>query len=322
MPLGAFTGPPQRLLVVTGKGGVGKSTVAAAVAVAATRRGLRTIVAEVSGRADVARLLGGRGAAPLRESEPCPGLHHVTIDRRSALEQYLRDEVPGPLPAGLLARSRAFELFVAAAPGMSDLLTVGKVWELAQRPRHQRGARPYDLVVLDAPASGNLVGLLGAARTFTAVARVGPVARQGAAIDRALTDPAFTGVIAVATPEQMPVTETLTLRRALVEQLGIGLRAVVVNRLVRSPFTDGQLVAMHAVDDDPAVRSARWLHGRAREHRTQLGRLRRGLQARAVAELAVIATPPSTATLPFVFAREIGRREVEQLADRLDRLLT
>ncbi len=306
MPDPRVTG--KRLVVVTGKGGVGKSTVAAALAVAEVRRGRRTIVAEVAARADVARLLGGRAGDPLRETEPYPGLHHVTIDRRRAMEEYLRDEVPGPLPAALLARSRAFEVFVAATPGMSDLLTIGKVWELAQRPRHRRGASPYDLVVLDAPASGNLVGLLAAPRTFGSIARVGPVARQAAAIDRTLTDAGCTQVIAVATPEQMPVTETLSLRGALSRQLGIELAAVVVNRVVSSPFTPRDLEAMAAAVDDPAVSSARWLHGRAQAHHAQLSRLRRGLRGEAVL------------TLPFLFMGEIGRTEIEHLAVLLERL--
>src|SRR5262249_56353837 len=114
-------------------------------------------------------------------------------------------------------------------PGMRELLTVGKVWELAQRPRRTRGTRPYDLVILDAPATGHAAGLLGAPRTFASIANVGPVARQGAAIDRMLRDRRSTGVIAVATPEQMAVSETLDLRRTLAESLDIGLDAVVVN---------------------------------------------------------------------------------------------
>ena len=296
----------KQLVVVTGKGGVGKSTVTAVLAVAAVRAGRRAIVAEVAARADVARALGGRPGPPLRETEPYPGLRHITIDRRNAMENYLRDEVPGPLPAALLARSRAFEVFVATTPGMSDLLTIGAVWELLQHPRHRRGASPYDLVVLDAPASGSLVGLLAAPRAFRSIARVGPVARQSAAIERTLTDSAVTEVIAVATPEQMPVTETLMLRGELTRRFGIELGAVVVNRLVSSPFAAEDLEAIAGVEDDPAVRSARWLHGRAQAHQTQLSRLRKGLSGTLVL------------TLPFLFGGQIGRRQIEHLADLLE----
>ena len=297
-----------RIVVVTGKGGVGKSTIAAALAVAAVHRGQRTIVAEVAARGDVARALGGRAGDRLAETEPYPGLHHVTIERRAAMGAYLRDEVPGVVPAALLARSRAFELFVAATPGMSDLLTIGKVWELAQRPRHARGGTPYDLVVLDAPASGNIAGLLAAPRTFRSIARVGPVASQCAAIDRTLSDAGATQVVAVATAEQMAVTETLMLRGELGRQLGIELRSVVVNRLVSSALRAKDLETMAGAGDDQAVRSARWLHGRARAHVDQLLRLQRG-----IGDADVV-------TLPFLFTREIGRPQIEQLAVALDGL--
>jgi len=296
----------ERLVIVTGKGGVGKSTVAAALGVAALRRGLRTIVAELAGRSDVARVLGGEAANRLHETELDPGLHHVTIDRQPALEEYLREEVPGPLPAAILARSRLFGLFVDATPGMGELLTIGKVWEIAQRPRHKRGARPYDLVVLDGPATGQVLALLAAPRTFSSVARVGPVARQGAAIDHLLRDPVSTSVVAVATAEQMAVSETLALRTALTEELGIRLKAVVANRVFPSRFSSKDAAALASAPDDPAVRSARWLDARARTQRAHLARLRRGLDG------------VPTTTLPFVFKGELDRGDIEHLARLLE----
>ena len=228
---------------------MGKSTVAAALAITAARRGRQTIVAEVAARSDVARLLGARGAADRREVELAPALHHVSIEPQGALEEYIRDEVPGRVPGMILARSRAFDVLATATPGMRELLTVGKVWELAQRPRRTSGARPYDLVILDAPASGHAAALLGAPRTFASIANVGPVARQGAAIDRMLCDRRLTGVIAVATPEQMAVSETLDLSRTLVESLEIALEGVIVNRVLPARFSAADT---RALADHPA----------------------------------------------------------------------
>ena len=295
----------KRLLIVAGKGGVGRSTVAAALAVGATRRGLRTIVAETAGRADVAHLLGGRAADPLVEVELEPGLHHVTIDRRAALEEYLRYEVPGLVPAATLARSAAFQAFVDAAPGMSDLLAIGKVWELVQRPRHKPHAHEYDVVILDAPASGQLVGLLGAPQTFAAIARVGPVARQADTVGRMVRDSRAVGVVAVATPEQMAVSEALALQTSLAKRFSIELDAVVANRVFPSRFTSADAVALSHAPEDPAVRSARWFAARARAQRAQLARLRRG------------ATPARCTTLPFRFEAELERADVERFADLL-----
>ncbi len=293
----------KRLLIVAGKGGVGRSTVTAALAVDATRRGLRTIVAETAGRADVARMLGGRPADPLVEVELERGLHHVTIDRRAALEEYLRYEVPGPFPAAMLARSAAFQAFVDAAPGMSDLLTIGKVWELVERPRHKPHADEYDVVILDAPASGQLVGLLGAPRTFAAIARVGPVARQAGRVERMLRDPRAVGVVVVATPEQMAVSEALALQTSLADRFRIGLDAVVANRVFPARFTSEDVLALARAAEDPAVRSARWFAARAKAQRAQLARLRRGV------------APVRLTTLPFRFEPELERADVKRFAD-------
>lgn len=295
----------KRLLIIAGKGGVGRSTVAAALGLAGARSGLETLVVETAGRGDVARALGGRAGERLAEVELQPGLHHIAISRRPALEEYLRQELRASPPAALLARSRAFELFVDAAPGMGDLLTIGKVWELAQRPRRKSRARPYDLVILDGPASGQLIGLLSAPRTFSSVARVGPIARQADAIDAMLGDSSTVGVIAVATPEQMAVTEALELRTVLAERCGLELDGAVVNRVFASRFSAAERRALAAVPDEPAIRDARWFDERAQAQRAHLARLRRGL------------TGVPHRTLPYRFTSELTRQDIEHLSARL-----
>lgn len=295
----------KHLLIVAGKGGVGRTTVAAALGVAAARSGLRALVVETAGRTDVPPLLGHPAGDPLTEVELLPRLHHVTIDRRGALEEYLRQEIPGVIPAAMLSRSHAFQLFVEATPGMSDLLTIGKVWELGERPRHKPRTDPYDLVILDAPASGQLVGLLAAPRTFIQIARVGPVARQAARIERAITDETDVGTMMVATPEQMAVTEALELQAALSERFGLELGAIVVNRLLPARFSPEDGLALAAAPDDPAIRSARWFHARAQAQHGELERLVGQLQA------------VPCITLPFLFEAQLGWAHIEHLADLL-----
>ena len=285
-------------MVVTGKGGVGKTTVAAALGLVAARRGLRTIVAEVARRDDVSRALGGEG---LQEEELAPNLHHVSIDPEHAMELYLTDQLPSAL-ADVLASSRTFAYLAAATPGMRELLTVGKVWELAQDDRRTPGARSYDLVVLDAPATGHGVAVLSAPRTFAQVARVGRIARQGRTIDAMLTDPARTGVVAVARPEEMPVNETLALQDVLRHEVGLEMDLVVANGVLPRRFSAAEGRTLEAAADSPEVRAARHAHARVAAQRTQLRRLRRGARA-------------PVATLPFVFDGDhLGRlaRELER----------
>ena len=295
----------QDLVVVTGKGGVGKSTVAAALGLAAARRHLRTIVAEVAARDDVSRALAGSGTRPFEERAVADDLFHISIDPERAMEEYLVDQLPVRALADVLTSSRLFTYLAAATPGMRELLTMGKVWELAQGRRRTPGARPYDLVVLDAPATGHGVAVLAAPSTFAEAARVGPIARQGRTIHEMVADPERTGVIAVATAEEMPVNETLALREALRRDVGLDLDAVVVNALLPDRFSAGDAAAL-AARPGRAARMAASLHARARAQREQLERLRSGLGA----EVPIV-------TLPFVVAADLGPGELGLLAGKL-----
>ncbi len=288
-----------------GKGGVGKSTVAAALGLAAARRGLRTIVAEVSARDDVRRALGGDGG---REEELAPGLHHISVDPEEAMQEYLVSQLPSRALADVLTSSRTFTYLAAATPGMRELLMVGQVWDLAQAERHTDGGGPYDLVILDAPATGHGLAILLAPRTFAAVARVGRVARQSRTIDEMLSDPARTGVVAVALPEEMPVNETLQLEGALREQLGLPVGLVVANGLLPARFSTGEAEALAAAPDRPEIRAARRAHARARAQRSQLRRLRRHARA-------------PVATLPFLFDDALGGEQLTALSAELERAL-
>ena len=293
------------LLVVTGKGGVGKSTVAAAVGLAAARRGLRTIIAEVAARDDVSRALGGTGA---HEDELAEGLHHISIDPQDALEEYLTDQLRGRMLADLLASSSAFAYLAAATPGLRELLTVGKVWELAQEDRRKRGAQPYDLVVLDAPATGHGVAILTAPRTFAEVARLGRIARQGRTIDEMLSDPARTGVVVVARPEEMPVNETLALEQELPAGTGLHVDLIVANGVLPSRFSAAEARELQASKDGRAVGAALAAHRRARTQQAQLTRLRRGTEAGVV-------------KLPFMFEPVLEGPELDGLSRHLERAL-
>ena len=291
------------LIVVTGKGGVGKSTVAAALGLAADRRGLRTIVVEVAAREDLSRALGGSDAAgAYAEQAVSDRLHHISIDPQRAMEEYLRQQLPlGPL-AALLARSPIFVALSAATPGMRELLTIGKVWELAQHQRRTRGSRPYDLVVLDAPATGHGLAMLEAPGTFASVARVGPVANQGRAVASFLSDPRRTAVLAVSTAEEMPVAETLELRVRLREQLRLDLSLVVVNAVVPDRFSGADERTLQAAPPSPARHAALFAATWARHQRRQISRLRRGLH-----DVPLV-------TLPLVFESALDAAALERLS--------
>ncbi|MGN6189435.1 MAG: ArsA family ATPase [Conexibacter sp.] len=302
----------KRLVFVTGKGGVGKSTVAIALAIAAARRGLRAIVAELSGQARAAEAFGISPPSG-EEVRLTENLYALSVDMEQAMEEYLHERA-GRV-GDLLAASRAFHAFAHATPGMRELLSIGKVWELAADRRRVPGTQPYDLVVVDAPATGHALGALRAPATFAEIARVGPIANQGRTIDATLRDPAQTAVVAVALPEEMPVTETLALRRRLRAAIGQQPAAVVVNACLPERLGPRQA---KSVADALATTEDRVAHAALRAALSQQARA--SAQREQVARLADdLGAPPLE--LPYVFADALVPAELNALADRLEALL-
>ena len=305
----------RTLLYVTGKGGVGKTTVAAALGLAAAARGRRTIVCEVAEQDRVSRAFAREGVRREAEVELAENLWAISIDPNEALKEWLGRQLGGPA-LRLITGSSAFQHFVAAAPGAKELITIAKVWELAQLHRWDSHNRTYDLVIVDAPASGHGLAMLTAPSTFGDIARVGPIRRQAHKVRDMLADPQRTGYVAVALPEEMPVTETLELGGRLHDAVGLGLDMIVVNGLYPDRFRakDAEALRAAAADSLPpdaraAVQAALAEHGRARSQRAHLRRLRR--------ESGV-----PVHTLPFLFDADLGLPEYRTLARKLDRYLT
>jgi len=302
----------KRLLFVTGKGGVGKSTVSIALGLVAARRGLRTIVAELASQERVQGMFFDDGREQFRELEITPGLFTISIDPQQAMEEYLR--VKAGTIGQALGSSRLFQAFAMATPGMRELLSIGKVWELAQLHRRTRGAAPYDLVIVDAPATGHGMGLLRTPRTFADIARVGPIAHQGQTIADTIADAEFTGVIAVATPEEMPINETMALADELTRD-ELPLDLVVVNSLYPARFEPEEIEELSAALTRTrsalarsALRAALSEHARAATQREQRDRLSDHVGVRLV-------------ELPYVFADHVGQPELERIADVLEEAL-
>lgn len=294
----------KRLLFVTGKGGVGKTTVAAALGLVAARSGLRTLVVELSEQERLGALFG-HAEAGFREIEVAPDLHTMTVDPQHAIDEYLLWQIKIKPLHDLLFKNRIFEYFAAATPGMKELVTIGKVWELAQENRMTKGAHSYDVVIVDGPATGHGIATLEAPNTFRDIARVGPIHHQAGKIASFLHDTAFTGIVGVATPEEMPVNETFSLQEALRDRLDMDIDLVVVNGRRRSPFSNAEAEELERAQRTPAVETALAEHQRDKTQARQMRRIRKDL-GRPVVEL------------PFLFERSFGRSALEELAEALE----
>lgn len=293
----------HRLLFVTGKGGVGKTTVAAALGLAAAHAGLRTIVCELDSRERIGQLFGVQMRG-FEEVELAPELYAIAIDPQHAIEEYLMIQIKVRAVYDLLFKNRVFDYFAAATPGLAELVSIGKVWELAQEDRLTKGALEYDLVIVDAPATGHALAMLEAPETFRRIARVGPIHRQSGHIQRFMHDPEMTAVLAVATAEEMPVNETLDLGDSLRERIGLELDMVIVNALEPQFFTDAEAKLLAKTGDAAPVEAALMQHQRATHQREQLDRLTASLGRPLI-------------TLPFLYEKAIGRAELSDLADEL-----
>jgi anion-transporting ArsA/GET3 family ATPase len=307
----------KRLVWITGKGGVGKSTVAAALGMAGARRGRRTIVCEVGSQDRLSRLFRREGVDG-EETSLGDDLWATSIDPHAALREWLATQVGGPL-SRVLNSASAFQYFVAAAPGAKELVTVTKVWELGQESRWNRRARGYDLVVVDAPASGHGVSMLRTPKTFADVARIGPIHRQADRVWTWLRDRSRTGYVAVALPEEMPVTETLELDETLADEVGRRLDLVVVNGVYPRRFAGADLDRIRASSSNGrsrasvgALRAAAVEAARYRAQQSEVGRLRRRLQG---------AGDSSVVTLPYLFEPELGLEGIDRLGRELERKL-
>jgi len=305
----------KRLVFVTGKGGVGKTTVAAALGIAAARAGRRTMVCEVAQQERMSHVFRSEGVG-YGETRLRAGLYAISIDPQRSMEEYLRQQVKPEALYTVLFDNRLFQYFAAATPGMRELVTIGKMWELAQFERRDPDALPYDLVIVDAPSTGHGLAFLRTPRTFRDAARVGPISRQAGKIDSFVSDPEFTGVIAVALPEEMPVNETVDFQRDLQAEMDLGLDAVVVNALYPERFADDEAEqieqAAAANGSSPAVdaalRAAILEHHRARSQRVELERLRSELHRDPL-------------TLPFLFKPELDLDSFDVLSTDLEAIL-
>jgi anion-transporting ArsA/GET3 family ATPase len=306
----------RRLLFVTGKGGVGKTTVAASLALLAAEQGKRTLICEIEPKGDLS-VAYECGPTPFEGREVSPGLRAMSMDTEASLREYLKLIARVPVVGRIGPVAKAFDFVATAAPGIREILTIGKLcWEV--RERH------YDLVVVDASATGHVVGQLAAPTGINDLVRVGLIRNQTEWMIEILQDEARTGVVLVTTPEEMPVSEAIDLSGRIRRETPVHLACVIANRVLPELFgTLEQKIfdQLSAPSRMPAVAkeigaepdalgavldAARLAVTIRRDGTTHLERLR-----------AEIDPEVPLLYLPYLFGRAHGLRAIRQVAQSL-----
>jgi anion-transporting ArsA/GET3 family ATPase len=302
----------SRLVIVAGKGGVGKTTVSATLARAAALAGLSTLIVEVEGRTGLPAIYG-QGELGYDEVVLSPGggpdgaadVRARTLTADAALLEYLRDHGLSRISRRLVS-SGALDVVATAAPGIKDILLLGKVKQLER-------AGVADLIVLDAPAAGHAITFLQSARSLLDTVSVGPINAQARDVLELLEDHRRCQVVLVTIPEETPVNEAVETAFSLEDRVGIGLGPIVVNGLypeVAGLDADPEAAAAEA---DVSLRPG---EASVLAEAAEFRRARMALQDSQVARLRSQLPLPQL-RLPFLFTTDVGPSELDVLARAL-----
>jgi anion-transporting ArsA/GET3 family ATPase len=229
----------RRVVIVLGKGGVGKSSLSAALAKAGARNGWRVLVMECDSRSPIASIYGLPSS--YEPAEAAPGMYLMTLDGRHALEQYLRIVVPSRLLLKAVFSSRLYQFFVQAAPGLRELMALGKVYYEADRD-HADGER-WDTIIVDAPASGQALSLLRMPRAARSTFGESIVGKESSNISAMLADRARCVIVQVTTADSLAVAETIETEKELT-QLDLAPGAIFFNRVHKLYYGESDVAAM------------------------------------------------------------------------------
>jgi len=304
-----------RLLFVVGKGGVGKTTVSAALGIAAKRQSKTTLLVEV-GDADTIGQVFERGTLPESPIQIQPDLWGVRINAKSVLQEYIKLHVNIPFIAARIVRSRIFEYIITATPGLKEVMTLGQIWRWEQDKTFDN-APHFDLIIVDAPATGHGVSLLMLPQTLINMLIVGPIVEQTRVVHNLLIDPVKTCMTLVTIPEELPVNEALEFKSIASEKLQMPVQKTLINSVYPNDFS--------ASDEDKIYEKIKEIdqkdHLKKLKPMFELAKstiLRRKLQQRYIDQIYDQKEKNETIIeLPFIFSHRLSIRDIEPLVQIL-----
>ncbi len=315
----------KRLLIISGKGGVGKSTMTASLALLASRLGKRVMVVEVDTIPTVADLLGSKVEVGYKPQEVIPGISVMNIDGFRAIEDYFRVKLKSQRILDKVLQSKIYKYFVAAAPGLKELMCVGKLWDLVDNQSGKDGRPLYDLVLADMPATGHGFSHLRMPQTAVDTLKIGFVKEEAAKILRLFQDPERAAFLIVTLAEEMPVNESIEMRRLVTGTLKFHVGGIFVNGVYpevgEGPEQEEQrgllAAAMAEMEKDPKWRPLL---------ESALSVQRRRDMNRKYIEVMKKEFSEPLIVLPFIFSRVFGPETIERLssciAEKINEIVT
>jgi anion-transporting ArsA/GET3 family ATPase len=300
----------RRFIFVTGKGGVGKTTVTAAMARALAARGKRVLIAMCNAKERISSMfasdLVGTDIIPVAER-----IWAVNMNSELAFEEYGRMVLKVPGLYRVVFHNKYVRSFLPAVPGLSDWSMLGKAW-FHTTERDATGRHRFDVVLFDAPATGHGVDMLRVPKVIVEVVPPGVLRRDAESAWRMFTNPEETGVVVVTLPEELPVTETLELVKSVRHELELPLGLLVVNAVLPSLFADEERAALGPIETNGTPESD---VGSALEAAARRA-LQEGNQAKSVARLeaGVADLTLTRVVLPYWFDDAATPRAIEALS--------
>lgn len=307
----------KRLVIVSGKGGVGKSTVSAALALCAARQGKRVLCCEVGAKERIAALLGAEPVGT-EVREVAPNIHAVHVQPREAMREYGLMKLKFQTIYNAVFENRVVRAFLRLIPSLAETVVLGKVWFEVEAL--DDGKPRWDLVILDAPATGHGITFLRVPQVLLDTVPPGPMREDAERMNATLTDPARTSLQIVSLPEEMPVNETLELHDQVRDVLNIPLGRLFLNAWVESRFDEADEETLREVlagDDGGERLRPEVAAASAGLHHQSRARLSEHYQRKLEVEIGDMPL----VRLPRLYTSTWGRAEVESLSQVIERAL-